>query len=305
MKRESFRINSNVVYYLVFNAYLFIILSVIVMGKRETRIADKSILKSSDLIDAKELSVAKAVNKYVNSVTAYVGSIADDLDVGSIVIGVKQATANSGYYGEVSSILNSGFSEQTNLSAQLYKNLYGENYFFSDGSLIAMNQLKTISLLQSNAVGDAFATKVVQAIAGGSEKQVILRQINNQFGKELFNQAKTIINTSTNAAYTEANVLLAEDAGITHFEYSGSLIATSRPFCVEHLGEVRTTDEWNELDNGQIGPVSIYLGGWNCRHSFFGVFDESDSLNTKKEIKDNQRLVDSKKEFRKLVKDAS
>jgi len=40
----------------------------------------------------------------------------------------------------------------------------------------------------------------------------------------------------------------------------------TREFCRKHIGEVKTLEEWDKLDNGQLNPVSVYCGGYNCRH---------------------------------------
>jgi hypothetical protein len=65
--------------------------------------------------------------------------------------------------------------------------------------------------------------------------------------------------------------MLAEDNGITEFQYVGPRDQLNRTFCKfpgegGHLFEIKTKEEWDQLDNGQIGPVSVYRGGYNCRH---------------------------------------
>lgn len=58
---------------------------------------------------------------------------------------------------------------------------------------------------------------------------------------------------------------------IDQYQYVGPLDGKTRDFCKKHLGEIKTLAEWDTLGNGQIEPVSIYLGGFNCRHKLVGV----------------------------------
>lgn len=57
------------------------------------------------------------------------------------------------------------------------------------------------------------------------------------------------------------------------FKYFGPKDSRNRPFCAEQetlskQGVTRTKEEWDALDNGkgQPKPVSIWLGGFRCRH---------------------------------------
>ena len=86
------------------------------------------------------------------------------------------------------------------------------------------------------------------------------------------NHAQTWTTTSTSGLYRESNTLLAQDNGLEKFEYVGVLDDRTRDFCIDALSmPPMTIDEWNAQKNGQIEPVSIYGGGYNCRHSLVGV----------------------------------
>lgn len=43
-------------------------------------------------------------------------------------------------------------------------------------------------------------------------------------------------------------------------------IETSHQFCIDNLGLTFTRDEIDGLENGQLEPVSVYCGGYRCRH---------------------------------------
>ena len=51
------------------------------------------------------------------------------------------------------------------------------------------------------------------------------------------------------------------------FSYNGPLDLKTRPFCVAHVNRVWTTAQIAKMDNGTVlEPVSIFGGGYNCRH---------------------------------------
>jgi hypothetical protein len=65
----------------------------------------------------------------------------------------------------------------------------------------------------------------------------------------------------------------AEELGLGWFVYEGSLIDTSREFCIEKAGKVFSVEaaqEWADEDwRGKSDPYDpiVDLGGYNCRHN--------------------------------------
>ena len=86
-------------------------------------------------------------------------------------------------------------------------------------------------------------------------------------------QQRTEITTRINGFKQVARNGFAKAAGIDRSEYVGPLDKITRSFCAKHTGQVKTMEEWNALDNGQVSPVGIYKGGYNCRHALIGVKD--------------------------------
>ena len=75
------------------------------------------------------------------------------------------------------------------------------------------------------------------------------------------------------AAGRQITILDAEASGDDMvYGYGGPVDQITRPFCREHhtrlTKQVYTRQALNRLDNpGQPSPVSVYLGGYNCRHN--------------------------------------
>ena len=69
----------------------------------------------------------------------------------------------------------------------------------------------------------------------------------------------------------------AEQAGLTKFKYTGSLVAESRDFCVRNVGRTFTKAEAQSLWSSQSwkgkrnGDPFVVRGGHNCRHFWIPV----------------------------------
>jgi hypothetical protein len=70
---------------------------------------------------------------------------------------------------------------------------------------------------------------------------------------------------------------IRESAGLQHGYYYGDARVNTRPFCLRLIDKVFTIQQIEQMDNGQLSPVSIYAGGWNCIHSWLWVDPEWDN----------------------------
>lgn len=79
--------------------------------------------------------------------------------------------------------------------------------------------------------------------------------------------AGTIANTSLFALDREVRKQQGRKSGIPTAKYMGPDDKITRKFCEDHLQDVRTWEAWEEMRN-DVGPnpVSVYCGGYNCRH---------------------------------------
>lgn len=116
---------------------------------------------------------------------------------------------------------------------------------------------------QNTLTGRAFAESVrtIKEVAGGS----MARYANQQMHDSLMQFDASV------------NVAIGKEAGATKWKYVGRLVETSRPFCVDHEGEVMTNEKIEELWAGDwagkaAGDPFIVRGGYNCGHRFRPVF---------------------------------
>lgn len=67
--------------------------------------------------------------------------------------------------------------------------------------------------------------------------------------------------------------MTAEQNGLKQFIFVGPGDGKTRDWCIDHLGNVYTRDEIDQMDNGQLPNAWVNGGGWNCRHVWAGVSD--------------------------------
>lgn len=187
---------------------------------------------------------------------------------------VQNILVSSGYYQATGDLLNAGYQSAIDEAQNFYFQTIGENFQFSETSLERLTALKNIDLGEYANLADNFSTQLTRTLVdlnfGSVDIGAAVRQLQDSVD-QLGNHARTWVTTGLSGVYSESSIALAEDNGITEFVYVGPIDAITRPFCRQHIGEKRTKEEWNKLDNGQISPVSTYRGGFNCRHQLVGV----------------------------------
>ena len=132
--------------------------------------------------------------------------------------------------------------------------------------------------------GDAFSDfqkGFRNLVKGSPDVDGFLVRYWRQYAYDTFNQAHEIVNQS-----------MADDLGLKHFVYQGSIIDTTRAFCKHKAGKVFSVEEarknWpNDPDlidkktKAQYRPL-IDRGRYNCRHFLMYISDK-----TAKKLKNN------------------
>jgi hypothetical protein len=79
--------------------------------------------------------------------------------------------------------------------------------------------------------------------------------------------ANTIAQTELAAVDREVRIKQTVSAGLDQMMYVGSVDSVTRDFCLRWVGEVRSIEFWESIANPtDPNPVSVYGGGYNCRH---------------------------------------
>ncbi len=97
-------------------------------------------------------------------------------------------------------------------------------------------------------------------------------------GRPLTQYATLYAQDSTMGVYRSMHIVSAEQAGLDHFIYTGTIIEDTRPFCRRNLGRVLSRVEIAKLDeadwSGKSGPAMTHCGGYHCRHHWQAVDPE-------------------------------
>jgi NAD-dependent DNA ligase len=199
------------------------------------------------------------------------------VDVALARADVEQIMLQSGYFDVTGDLLNQGYQDAIEESFQLYQSIYGRNLQLGDVSLQRLDSLKQLDLNSftglSNTAVDEMNRVLIDMQFGTVSFDQAVNQMREQIVDKMQRHAQTWVTTGVSGVYRESSTALAQDNGITKFEYVGPVDAKTRDFCIRHIGETRTEAEWNAIPggNGQGLPVFTYGGGYNCRHSFVGV----------------------------------
>ena len=153
--------------------------------------------------------------------------------------------------------------------------------------------LSSDSFAQVTAVGDQYAAsisnKVYSAVLVGDSVDDLTEEVSqllvggtDKAGRPMASHAKTIATTG----YREADSILlqkkGEDFDIEKWEYAGSLIKDSRPWCADHIGQILTMEEIQEWESRswkgkKAGDPFVTRGGWNCRHRWLPIVDDEET----------------------------
>lgn len=186
---------------------------------------------------------------------------------------VQALLTQSGYYTAVGDLFGKGYQE---IIDGLFKD-YGKlipNLQFTDVSAKTLQMIKDRDLQVFMDLSETQATNMQRVLLnysfGVSDRQAAFDELNS-ITSDLSNTSSLAVDTAISGFEQQVSNMIATDSGIEYFEYVGPDDNITRPFCAEHLGEVKTLEEWSKLDNGQGLPVQIYVGGWNCRHTLESV----------------------------------
>ena len=190
---------------------------------------------------------------------------------------LESALMNSGYFEQTGRLLNEGYQAAIDEAQDLYLQSIGENFQFAEVSLERLNSLKSLDLGEFTKLGDDFATTMTRTLTdlnfGAVDFNQAVQTLQDNIDT-MGNHAKTWVTTGLSGVYRESSLMLAEDNGMTEFIYKGPLDKITRDFCRSILTgskKLYTKEEIDNLNNGQIGSVSQFGGGFNCRHQWIGV----------------------------------
>lgn len=139
----------------------------------------------------------------------------------------------------------------------------------------------TLGVESQNRIAQAVYDSLIAGIEPAELNQRIAGAITGHKdvrGRPLTQYAELYAQDSTMGVYRSMHQATAEQAGLDHFLYTGTIIEGSRQFCREMLGRVLSREEVAALESrswdGKSGPALTHCGGYNCRHHWQAVDPE-------------------------------
>lgn len=123
-----------------------------------------------------------------------------------------------------------------------------------------------------NGTIDTLQSEIAQGLINRGDMEELIFQYANGQAHYARTNAKLVVSTYNRIGREQVR----ESAGLTHGFYYGDERDNTRPFCLARIGKVYTLEQIEAMDNGQLSPVKIYAGGWNCIHSWLWVDPEWD-----------------------------
>ena len=217
-----------------------------------------------------------AIGKYNTLLQAF--AVNNNVPFESMRSEVNRMFVLSGYTESVNIQVNSIYNGILDDSFELSKTLYGTEEGYSADSLAALNAKKQIDIDEFAKVSNNINSDITRLLIANSidpiPEDVLLGQI-SALMSQFKARTNSWVDTSITSFYNESNTRLATDVGINLFQYVGPNDSREREFCDIHNGQVKTKEEWNKLNNGQLNPVFTFNGGFRCRHQMIGIPDEA------------------------------
>lgn len=229
----------------------------------------------------------KQVDQFVNRLERFLNSNIDRLvrdvqsgDLDALTVAAQLSNVQTGLqelglneqYEEIADI----YGDRLNRIKDIFESSSGKDFILTDSDIDVIDELisfdaNVVDTNVTRAVDDLNSVVFRSVIAGTPID--IDQAVGNATGTMARN-IRTELNTALASFSRSVNVSKAKDQGLQWFVYAGTIIKTSRDFCIARAGKAYPASRLNEWNNDQGIPVAISLGGYNCRHDAIFVSEE-------------------------------
>ena len=141
------------------------------------------------------------------------------------------------------------------------------NGVYQSSNIAEINQL--VDFVNKNKFNPNMKAKVEEAI-----KKLQTQYASDRAGNNMRRYAGQIAHDSVMQFHGQFTVKKAKDSGLNHFQYVGTLVRDSRPFCRSMVNKTLTEKEVRDIWNNRswagksTGDPFIVRGGYRCRHTW-------------------------------------
>ncbi len=237
-------------------------------------------------IRARESDIEAFIRSLDNMLRYNVGSVVADIEAGNLkgmeaarMLGrLEEILREGGLQKEVTKLYKIYAEELREIGREF--NRQKEFEVLSDldrpmvEALIEFDVNKTSNRL-TEYVDDVRSTVMRGVILGSAPD---FSQLHEAAGGGFVRDLNNELRTNLSAFNRTVTLKKANDVGFELFIYLGPDDKATRPFCAGLLEKdppIYTLDEIEDMDNGQDLPVAQYGGGYNCRHQWRPISEES------------------------------
>lgn len=270
-------------------------------------------MNPQELAKAIEALIIEADSRYVSAIGKIQNSLYEDL---AVILKdlelqdgyIKQNAANRKILNKADNKVQETFSSSkyttavNNYIAVIPRiDLNNVKYFtsieesFKPSRIFLKNlQTDTISTIEKYVLRDGLQSQVInplsqilsQNVNSGGKFSGFLEQVRNyvkgneQVEGRAMGYTRTYLRDSLFTYSRTFQQSLTSDLGLEFYLYSGGLIETSRPFCIERSGKYfshKEIESWAELDwagkkaGTTASSIFLFAAGWNCAHQIIPV----------------------------------
>lgn len=188
---------------------------------------------------------------------------------------LNQIMVDSGYQANVNKMFDEGYQKLLEQNVEFYNERLSASLRYTPQSLERLNLIKQLDLEKFESLGESQVRElervIINAQFGNIAAGDLTAQLKSTLDEGLARYADTWVNTAISGFDRVAGSTIALDGGVEYFQYIGPNDKIIRKFCEDHIDQIKTWAEWDAMENEQGSKVTIYCGGYNCRHQLVAV----------------------------------
>jgi hypothetical protein len=176
--------------------------------------------------------------------------------------------------------LNQAYGKQLEYVLSTFDDAGSKAPRFSDVDTIVIEELISYDVEKVTTRVQEYVTDIKRTFQTGVLSGDVrpFAELHDKFAPGLEGQVKTELNTALQGFYRTVTAAKSKELGFELFRYIGPDDDITRPFCeslLERDPAIYTIDEIEAMDNDQGLSVLTFGGGYNCRHQWRPVTEES------------------------------
>lgn len=240
-----------------------------------------------------EQTILDSIDKLENRIVELLAIIETNRD-GNIVAPSRSLAQRRSVMKQIIKAYNEIYQPAVELTLSSYS---GVSTFVASGAGVSFQTVSKNTLLSlierdrsfhqslTNSTQARLSDVLLDHVVNGRSKNDLIKAVRSVLnkggevdglGRSMSTHARVIANDGLSEYFATASDRILPRSDDDVFEYFGSLIKDSRPWCVDHVGKQFTRKQIREFDDDswkgkKSGSTLIVRGGYNCKHKFIRI----------------------------------